>query len=95
MGASPAAARAFSDSERRLLDWLNGLSRTEFVEWYRGDFEPSLHPVGVVTASRHILGGRLDPSSVREPARTVDTSDDSQSIFDRVLATLGLTARWS
>lgn len=58
-GASPAAARAFSESELRLLDWLNGMSQHEFVEWFRSSFEPSLHPICVVTACNHILGDRL------------------------------------
>lgn len=63
--ASPAAARAFSDSELRLLDWLNGMSQREFVEWFRANFEPSLHPIRVVTACNHILGDRLDVSRPR------------------------------
>ena len=61
-GAAHAAARGFSEAELRLLEWLNGLSSREFVEWYRRSFEPRLHPIRVVTACNHILGSRIHPS---------------------------------
>jgi len=57
-----AAEHAFSEYELRLLARLNAMSRREFVDWFRANFEPSVHSVRVVTACNHILGGRLDPS---------------------------------
>lgn len=60
MAGDGAAARAFSDAELNLLERLNAMTQLEFVQWFRGSFEPSLHPVRVVTACNHILGGRLD-----------------------------------